>query len=277
MNNLNPEVEKYLQSMEDELEYERGRSMQLAKSQSALFNAEQDDNLIKYQLQFTEELTQIYHLLRGHQIKEDEDGNLIYVEPTSIRQIPFSEEGVQQIMQSIVSYINKNTILSNYEDEVINWKILDFGNTLADEIHNTYETIFYAPTDEELSELAMEELKKERELIKKITKDVANITLTEIDLQKIEFAKITYKVVKDKMEQIKREMMLDRMKRYPMIIRQITDMIHSSYLRAFHGGERSSLKTARVVTQNEPIAQQYMNSPQASVKTKWWNPKTWGK
>jgi len=44
---------------------------------------------------------------------------------------------------------------------------------------------------------------------------------------------------------------LDKRKLYSMIVRQLTDIVHSSYLRALHGGERLSLREARQVSQVE--------------------------
>ena len=38
---------------------------------------------------------------------------------------------------------------------------------------------------------------------------------------------------------------------YPIIVRQVVDIVHSTYLRALNGGERESLRLARSVVQNE--------------------------
>lgn len=43
----------------------------------------------------------------------------------------------------------------------------------------------------------------------------------------------------------------DKRKHYPMLIREIVDIVHSAYLRALRGMERQSLREARQVTQNE--------------------------
>jgi hypothetical protein len=44
---------------------------------------------------------------------------------------------------------------------------------------------------------------------------------------------------------------LKKRKLYAMIVRQLVDIVHSSYLRALHGGERDSLREARQVSQVE--------------------------
>ena len=39
-----------------------------------------------------------------------------------------------------------------------------------------------------------------------------------------------------------------------MLIREMVDIVHSSYKRALHGGEKRSLREARSITQTEAIA-----------------------
>ena len=41
----------------------------------------------------------------------------------------------------------------------------------------------------------------------------------------------------------------EKRKLYPIIVKQVIDVVHSSYLRALHGGERNSLREGRQVNQ----------------------------
>src|SRR3990170_5460044 len=182
------EIEEW-QELERELQEANRQNRKLYNAQMSMFGQQQDENLIKWQLDLREELDRIYHLLRGHQIKEDEKGNIVYVEPEDESLRPFNEYGVQLIMNIMSFYLNRNTILSNYDEETINHKIFDIGQELVDLIFNKYEEVG-------------------------------------MDTQ-------------------------EKMKLYPMIIRELVDSVHSAYLRALHGGERNSLRTARTVTQNE--------------------------
>jgi len=207
------EVERYVREVEDALEEEKERNRQLTKGQISMFDSPNDDNLIRYQLDLRQELDRIYHLLRGDQIKEDEEGNIIYVEPEKENLKPFNEFGVQLIMNVLSFYLNRNTILSNYDSDTILWKVYDFGRELADLIFNRYE------------EMGMD----------------------------------TY----------------EKMKMYPMIIKELVDSVHSAYLRAWRGGERDSLKTARVVTQNISPPQQSYPSLVQPRKFSVWSPSTW--
>ena len=111
----------------------------MANAQMSLFGNPTDENLIKWQLDLREDLDRIYHLLKGHQIKEDEKGNITYLDPDDANLKPFNEFGVQMIMNIMSYYLNRNTILSNYSEETINWKVRDFGERFVDLLHNRYE------------------------------------------------------------------------------------------------------------------------------------------
>lgn len=70
----------------------------------------------------------------------------------------------------------------------------------------------------------------------------------------------------------------DKEKKFPMIVLQIIHTIESSYNRAYKGGERESLRTARHVVQSAPIGSpinqvQNMNIPKFSI----FRPSTWMK
>jgi hypothetical protein len=107
--------------------------------QSSIFGNTNEQNLIQYQLDLREELERIDHLLRGHQLKYDTDGSLRWVEATDDSMKPFNDKGVQIIMNIIQFYLNRNTILSNYSEDMINWKMMDLGDELADLIYMKYE------------------------------------------------------------------------------------------------------------------------------------------
>lgn len=189
---MNEEFYQGMQNLQNDIQALSQENNQLrGQQQISMFGRQSDENLIKYQLDLKEELQIIEHLLKGHQLKTDNNGNTFYVEPTDERLKPFNEHGVQILLNIISFYLNRNTILSNYDEKVINWKMLDLGYEISDLIFMKYE------------EMGMD------------TKE--------------------------------------KMKMYPMIIKEILDTVHSAYLRSLNGGERESLRTARTVNQTEPL------------------------
>lgn len=227
---MNPQelqdYESYHERMQQELQNMQLDQNKMANAQASMFNSEEQQNLIRWQLDLREDLDRIYHLLKGDVIGEDENGNIIYVPAKDPNLKPFNEFGVQLIMNIMSFYLNRNTILSNYSDEIINWKVLDFGYDLSDLIHNKYEDMM--------------------------------LTVETEDHQKIE------------------DHLAEKLKLMPMIVRELVDTVHSAYLRAYNGGERESLRTARTVTQSEPMGNQM---PQMNLynqpKKKWYNPASW--
>lgn len=53
----------------------------------------------------------------------------------------------------------------------------------------------------------------------------------------------------------------DKIKYYPLIVLNVINVIEASYNRALNGGERESLRTARTVTQNEPLGNHNYTMP----------------
>jgi hypothetical protein len=213
---MNPNEEQlpmnYLQQMEADLEQAQLRETQARNQQMSMFGMPSEDNLIRWQLDMREDLDRLYHLLRGHVIKEDEQGNIIYAEPIEDNMKPFNEFGVQLLMNVMSFYLNRNTLLSNYDEDTINWKVLDFGREVSDLILCRY------------IEMGM-------------------------DTQ-------------------------EKIRLYPMIIKELVDTVHSAYLRALDSGERDSLRTARTINQHENIGQPTMYN-NLNQKKSLFSPTSW--
>lgn len=180
---------------------------------NSMFATDPTGNLIQWQLDLNDEIERIHHLLRGNIIKVDPKGNEFWAESDDDEMKPFNDLGVQLILNLISFYLNRNTILSNYKEDMINWKMKDLGDELADLIFMKY------------NEMGMN---------------------TE-----------------------------GKRKLFPMIHREIMDTVHSAYLRALHGGERDSLRTARHVSQSDTGGVKPMTMPTPPTKFSAVKPSTW--
>jgi len=209
------EYTDYINKLENAYEAEKTQrekyETQMGK-QSSLYGDSSDTNLIQWQLELDNILERIDHLLRGHTLEFDQQGNLIWKEPKDPNQAIMNEYGVQEILRILSLYLNRNTILSNYDEETIQDKVYDFAMELSDLIYMKYED-FGLDSEE-------------------------------------------------------------KRKLYPMIVREIVDVIHSAYLRALNGGERQSLREARHVSQNiSPPNQPAFSQPTQSFSV--FKPTTW--
>lgn len=107
---------------------------------NSMFGAVNQDNLIKWQLDMDSILERIEHMLRGDRISF-QDGNIFWIRSEKDEDKIFNEFGVSEIMRILSMYLNRNTILSNYTDEVINYKVYDMGMEVADLIYLKYESM----------------------------------------------------------------------------------------------------------------------------------------
>jgi len=173
--------------------YNTTRTDPRAYAQQSPFTPQLQDNLIKWQLELDNILERAEHILRGD-VLQSEQGHLIWKKNTNPKSNILNEYGVQEVMRILSMYLNRNTILSDYEPEEIYEIVKDFGNELNDLMFMKYE------------EMGLTDLEKR--------------------------------------------------KNYPMLMREMVDIVFSAYNRAKRGGERRSLREARQVTQTEPLLAQ---------------------
>lgn len=215
---MNDEDLRMLTTMQRELDAERIRRMSIENNYNQDAQVGQDNrNIIEFQLNLQDELDRIYHLLKGDVLLMDDEGNSRWQEPEDDRLKILSDYGVKQIMNIIYFYINKNTLLSNYDEEMIFWKVKDFGTELADLIFNRYEAFFSYPSPEELYRKYYVICKRE------------NLNITPMKLY-------------EKCIQWSKEELQSKLRHYPIIIQALVDSVHSTYLRALKGEERESLR-----------------------------------
>lgn len=135
---------------------ERNAQVSSANMQQTAYQKEEDANLIQYQVDTGDMLGKIEHFLRGEYVTADKEGNEYWAKPMktiAIKEngkekfievldedlILFNEYGVNSIMSIIGNYIDKNTILSNYDEMRINEILADLGDELANFIYCNYE------------------------------------------------------------------------------------------------------------------------------------------
>lgn len=187
-----------------EQEYAKSRSYGAGGSYpSSVFQYNPTDNLVKWQLELNDILERAEHILR-EDIVLVKNGRITWQKNPNQKGRIFNEYGVQEIMRILSMYINRNTILSDYEPDEISDKVFDFGKEVNDLVFMKYRE--FGMTD------------------------------------------------------------LEKRKNYPMLLREIIDIVHSAYKRALYGGERESLRTARQISQSEQLMPQGINIQTGEVR-----------
>ncbi len=226
--------EKTIKSLQDKLQ--TGQSTQ---SQQDYYMQNQEKGMIKEQLDLSEEMERIENLLRGRIIKK-ENGKKFWAEPMDNEMVILSEYGIHLILNVISWYINKNTLLSHYDDETILQKMEDFATDLSDTIFMEYEKIFQYPTFEDCQKILEERIENKIKL-KKYAQEVLGKDLDEELIEEDIVAEMEDRI-EIEMHKIKEQIIKGKLKRFMIVLRTIQDTVHSTYRRAWNGMERKTLR-----------------------------------
>ncbi len=146
------EDEDFLAKLKNENATLRETNTQMSQAASS-YQGEDNNNLIQYQVETAEMLGKIEHFLRGEYITTDDEQNEYWTKPTKTITnkkgkeetilnedlILFNEYGVNAIMSIIGNYLDKNTILSFYDEMRINEILADLGDELGNFLYCNYE------------------------------------------------------------------------------------------------------------------------------------------
>ena len=238
--------EKQLEEYEAAIrEAEMGtREAKVNLMQQDVIQNQNEKSMISEQLDLGEELERIDYLLRGYTLQVNDDTKQSeWVKPDDNEMIILSEFGVHLIRNTIAWYLNKNTLLSNYDEDTINHKMEDFASDLNDTIFMEYEKIFQYPTFEDCKDILKERLKKKNE-IKIFSLELLGRKISDSERKVIEdkVLKDIEPIIERELNKIKEQIIKNKLKRFLIIIREVQDAVHSTYLRAWKGQERTTLR-----------------------------------
>jgi len=235
-----PEEEKQIFEQQT---FQNNLQMQLDREQNNLIQREQNQSqqetgIMKEQLNLNKELELIEHLLKGEEKTINEDGEFEWkISKTNDIRI-LSELGVQLVMNTLNFYLNKNTLLSNYDEATILSKMEDFSESLNDILFMSYEKYFLQPTRNECQTAIKEKIENltndrmfyfEIKGIPKSREEVKKDFIEAMNLEK-------------EIDKIRETFQKERLKGFEHLLRKLQDTVHSAYLRAWNGQERKSLR-----------------------------------
>lgn len=140
---MTPQEELMIESARTQIEASNLQSQQVQNSsnQQAQWLENQEKGMAEEQLNMAEELEKIEHLLRGHIIQRDKNGVEYWDAPEEDNMKLLNEYGVRLLMKTISFYLSKRKLLSNYDEQQVNDKMLDFTEDLSDLIFMKYREI----------------------------------------------------------------------------------------------------------------------------------------
>lgn len=241
----------------------RASATDLQQDTMAMQLAEQETNLVKEQLSLVDELDIIQHLLHGDTKETDrKEGVYYWKKPTNPDMIILTDYGVHLIMNTIQFYLNKNTLLSNYEGAVIDKKMEDFATALADVIFMEYEKVFSYPTFEECKNVLLARIDKKKEL-RKFAYELMGKEVNEGEIKQ-EFINEIEGNIEKEITKIKEQIIKNKLKRFEIILREVQDTVHSTYLRAWNGQERRTLRQHTHISETVGMTPPTVRNPSKS-------------
>jgi hypothetical protein len=124
-----------------------------ANSQLSSFATKIDENLIRWQLELNDILERAEHILKGD-VPKFVDGFIIWERNPNPEENALNNKGVHACMKVLALYVNRNTILADYTNEEINFKVYDFARALNNLIFMKDED-FGMDTDEKRKDYDM--------------------------------------------------------------------------------------------------------------------------
>ena len=137
------EYKSNLESYENELKkaQEKLETQQMMMSQyaSQVYSLGGKQNLIEWELDFSEEIEKIAHSLRCDIWIIDKEGNQYWIENPDKSKVILNELGVNDILRKIVTLVNKNKTLSYYTIDEIKERVRMIGHEISALIYKNYE------------------------------------------------------------------------------------------------------------------------------------------
>jgi hypothetical protein len=201
---------------------------------------EQEKNLAETQLEVDSIKEEIYHLLRQDVLRISPEGNQVWEAIKIKEERTLTDWGVDRIMQMIHFYINKNTLLSNFDEKQIKTLMSRFVGELNDLVLMKYEVLFREPTLEECKKIFNDRLDEKKKL-KMFAAEILNIKIDSEQVKKDVLNEMQNKI-EEEIAKIRTEQRKQKLREYGMIMSQLEAMVYATYNRAFRGEERGSIR-----------------------------------
>jgi hypothetical protein len=219
--------------------------MNSATAQQQLMYQEMERGLAEEQLDVKEIIRDIFKLLTGKKIVINENtGNYEWKdydnEVARIQSRVLSDYGIQKVMEKVIFYINKSTLLSNYENKEIMSIMYDFTTCLNDFILMRYEGFFYEPSFEECITLLQKKIEY-KEKIRGYTIELLGGIPDKAEIRREVVLEMEGKI-EEEINKIKAEELEKRINEYDSITMEIEHQVLNTYRRAEGGIERGSLR-----------------------------------
>ena len=208
---------------------------------------EQEKGIVNVQLEVDSIKEDVYHLLRQDVYKIEEGGAGKWVEIPNKSQRTLSDWGVDRIMQVIHFYVNKNTLLSNFNEEQINRLMLKFVKELNDLILLKYQLLFRTASFKECKNIILDRI-EEQEKMKIFSLEILGKIPDKGKIHEDLLREMELTLDKE-MNKVREEQRKEKLREYGLILAQLEVMVYSTLNRAFRGEERGSIRRHTTISE----------------------------
>lgn len=283
---------EYISNLDFENQQLKQKQMELARALTSQgFTAEEEQNLVQFQLETDNVLERCKNYLQGFQIKFNENG-AYFAEPTKkvlanmkvdprtkiiyyIQEIKEQLKGTEKIKNVLVKITNKDgneVNVMEHDSELIMGKLRNI------KLKNKGYRYIEVPDDEKrpMNEYGVYECM--RILAMYVTKEtfLSNYKDERINEIMWDLGRELNKFIYCNYEKMGMDTKFKESK-YAMIVLNLIHIIESCYRRALDAGEQEFLRTRAIVTQSQGIGGNFSRHPTGSTKKKWHplKPSTW--
>ena len=193
---------------------------------------------INEQIEVESILIDIYHMLKQDRMVL-KNGTFDW-EEIPMKQRTFSEWGVEELMKILKFYVNKNTLLSNYDEKQIPRLMLTFLDEVNDLFLLKYEHLFVETSFEECKEIILNRIKEKKKL-KMFALEIIGKKGDEKEIEKNLLLEIE-KNLEWEIQKVKQEKRKERIREYGIVMAVLEQIVYATFNRAYRGEERGSAR-----------------------------------
>ncbi len=205
------------------------------------FLEEQYKSLAEAQLEVETTMKNLYHRLRQDIYKPDEKNEKMSWHPIGdAKKRKLTDDGVEKIMEIISWYVNKENLLSNFDEDQINNIMKDFRLAVTANILMRYKIYFREPSIEECKEILDKRL-KEHMKIKGYSYEVLDKEIDEKKIKEEVLSEVGQRIEYE-IKKIRETKLKENLSEFELLFISLSQLVLATLNRAYRGEERGSLR-----------------------------------
>ncbi|MCK5177853.1 MAG: hypothetical protein KAQ92_09075 [Candidatus Aenigmarchaeota archaeon] len=209
-------------------------------AQNQYYMQEQETSMTEAQLDCKTTLLNLYHQLRQDAFQVGEEGGSEWCEIRDKKKRRLTDDGLNRIRELMSFYVNKENLLSNFNEDQINSIMLRFRLAFSANILMRYKLYFRQPSFEECKVIFKDRI-GEKIKLKMFAGELAGIELEEEKVKKELLSeyedKLEYEIRKIKEEKTK-----EMLSEFELLFEQLSQLVYATLNRAWKGEERGSIR-----------------------------------